>query len=265
MSGTRPPPPLKRLGQHFLIDPNIARNIVSLAALAPTDTVLEIGPGRGILTTQLCQVAAHVTAIEIDPRLSHYLAERYGTSPNLHLVWGDAMKYPLEKLPVGTVVVANLPYYLSTPLLFRLLEQRGRFSRMVLMLQKEVVDRVVAQPGTSPYGILSVMIQYAATATKSFTVPAHCFRPRPEVESAVLLLQMKRDQLLTPEDERRFVSLVKAAFAHRRKTLVNSLKTQGYPQEVVLRALRTLALPLAIRAEALSIEQFVALTHLLPP
>jgi 16S rRNA (adenine1518-N6/adenine1519-N6)-dimethyltransferase len=175
------------------------------------------------------------------------------------------MKYPLEKLPVGTVVVANLPYYLSTPLLFRLLEQRGRFSRMVLMLQKEVVDRVVAQPGTSPYGILSVMIQYAATATKSFTVPAHCFRPRPEVESAVLLLQMKRDQLLTPEDERRFVSLVKAAFAHRRKTLVNSLKTQGYPQEVVLRALRTLALPLAIRAEALSIEQFVALTHLLPP
>ncbi|MFN3682045.1 MAG: 16S rRNA (adenine(1518)-N(6)/adenine(1519)-N(6))-dimethyltransferase RsmA [Nitrospira sp.] len=256
---------MKRLGQHFLIDPNIARNIVSLAALAPTDTVLEIGPGRGILTAELCRVAAHVTAIEIDPRLSNYLAERYGTSPNLHLVCGDAMKYPLETLPVGTVVVANLPYYLSTPLLFRLLEQRGRFSRMVLMLQKEVVDRVVAEPGTPHYGILSVMIQYAATATKSFTVPTHCFWPRPEVESAVLRLQMKETLPLILEDERRFASLVKAAFAHRRKTLVNSLKNQGYPQELVVKALQTLALPMAIRAEALSIEQFIALTHLLSP
>ncbi|MCA1958437.1 MAG: 16S rRNA (adenine(1518)-N(6)/adenine(1519)-N(6))-dimethyltransferase RsmA [Nitrospira sp.] len=265
MERSAPPVPIKRLGQHFLIDPNIARKIVSLAALTSKDSVLEIGPGRGILTVELCQVANCVTAIEIDRRLYDYLIERDLSRSNLHLVPADAMVYPFEELPIGTVVVANLPYYISTPLVFRLLEHRRRFPRLVLMLQNEVADRLIAKPGTSDYGVLSVMAQYAATIEKSLKVSPRCFRPRPEVESAVVILHTREARILSPEEEFRFASLVKASFAHRRKTLVNSLKNQGYPQEAVLTALRALALPLEIRAETLSVEQFIALTRLLLP
>ena len=175
------PPPNKRLGQHFLIDPNIVRKIVALAELGPSDHVLEIGPGRGILTEALCHAVGRVTAVEVDPRLHAYLETRQVELPNVKLVCEDALAYPVENLPMGTVVVANLPYYISAPLLFRLLDQRDRFPRMVLMLQNEVADRLVAKPNGSDYGVLSVMAQYAAEITKSFRVSAQCFRPRPEV------------------------------------------------------------------------------------
>ena len=146
------PPPNKRLGQNFLIDPNIVRKIVALAELGPSDHVLEIGPGRGILTEALCHAAGRVTAVEVDPRLHAYLKTRQAELPNADLVCADALAYSVESLPMSTVVVANLPYYISTPLLFRLLDQRGRFPRMVLMLQAEVADRLVAKPGGSDYG-----------------------------------------------------------------------------------------------------------------
>jgi 16S rRNA (adenine1518-N6/adenine1519-N6)-dimethyltransferase len=256
-----PPAAIKRLGQNFLIDPNIVRKIVALAELTPTDTVLEIGPGRGILTEALCRATRHVTAIEVDPRLHAYLAERQPRFSNLTLVLDDAMTYPIERLPIGTIVVANLPYYLSTPLLFRLLNQRNRFPRMVLMLQNEVADRLVAKPGSSDYGILSIMAQYSADITKAFKVSGQCFRPRPEVGSAIVLLRTKKQRELSPEEESRFATLVKAAFAHRRKTLVNSLKDQGYEQKLVAGALNSLNLSPSIRAEILSIEQFIELTR----
>ncbi len=256
-----PPAAIKRLGQNFLIDPNIVRNIVALAALTPTDPVVEIGPGRGILTEALCRVTGHVTAIEVDPRLHAYLTERRPQCSNLTLVLDDAMTYPIEHLASGTVVVANLPYYLSTPILFRLLDQRNRFPRMVLMLQNEVADRLVAKPGSSNYGVLSVMAQYAAEITKAFRVSAQCFRPRPEVGSAVILLKTKPQRALNQEEEPKFAALVKAAFAHRRKTLVNSLKDQGYDHRLVAVALEALALSHSIRAEILSIAQFIELTR----
>ena len=256
-----PPAAIKRLGQNFLIDPNIVRKIVALAELTPTDTVLEIGPGRGILTEALCRAVGHVTAIEIDPRLYGYLAERQAQFPNLTLVFDDAMTYPIEHLPIGTIVVANLPYYLSTPLLFRLLDQRDRFPRIVLMLQNEVVDRLVAKPDSSDYGVLSVLAQYAAEITKAFRVSAQCFRPRPEIDSAVVLLKSKHQRALNQEEELQFSALVKAAFAHRRKTLVNSLKDQGYEQKLVAAALNSLGLSPSTRAEVLSIEQFIELTR----
>jgi len=256
-----PPAAIKRLGQNFLIDPNIVRKIVALAELTSTDTVLEIGPGRGILTEALCRATGHVTAIEIDPRLHTYLTEREGQFPNLTLALGDAMIYPLERLPIGTIVVANLPYYLSTPLLFRLLDQHDRFPRMVLMLQNEVVDRLVAKPGSSDYGVLSVMAQYAAETTKAFRVSAQCFRPKPEVGSAVVLLKTKPQRALNQEEELKFASLVKAAFAHRRKTLANSLKDEGYEQKLVADALDALTLSPSVRAETLSLEQFIQLTR----
>jgi 16S rRNA (adenine1518-N6/adenine1519-N6)-dimethyltransferase len=255
-----PPAAIKRLGQNFLIDPNIVRKIVALAGITATDSVLEIGPGRGILTEALCKSAGRVTAVEIDPRLHAYVAERQAQFPNLTLVLDDAMSYPIETLPVGTVVVANLPYYLSSPLLFRLLDQRDRFSRLVLMLQDEVADRLVAKGGSSEYGVLSVMAQYAADITKAFRVSAQCFRPRPEVDSAVVFLKTKELRPLSPENERQFAALVKAAFAHRRKTLVNSLKDEGYDQQTVVRALEALGVSPAVRAEVLSLAQFIEMT-----
>ncbi|MGE3978970.1 MAG: 16S rRNA (adenine(1518)-N(6)/adenine(1519)-N(6))-dimethyltransferase RsmA [Nitrospira sp.] len=261
MDSPLPPAAIKHLGQNFLVDPNIVRKIVALAELTPTDTVLEIGPGRGILTEALCRATGRVTAIEVDPRLHAYLAERQPQLSNLTLVLGDAMTYPIERLPIGAIVVANLPYYLSTPLLFRLLDQRDRFPRMVLMLQNEVTDRLVARPGSSDYGVLSVMAQYAAEITKAFRVSAQCFRPRPEVGSAVVLLKTKHQRALSQEEEPKFSALVKAAFAHRRKTLVNSLKDQGYEQKPVAAALEPLNLSPSIRAELLSIEQFIELTR----
>jgi 16S rRNA (adenine1518-N6/adenine1519-N6)-dimethyltransferase len=261
VSHSAPPAAIKRLGQNFLIDPNIVRKIVALAALGSNDSVLEIGPGRGILTEALYRVAARVTAIEIDPRLHAYLTERQAQFPNLTLVLADAMTYPIENLPSGTIVVANLPYYISTPLLFRLLRHRDRFPRMVLMLQDEVADRLVAKPGTPDYGVLSVMAQYAADITKAFKVSAHCFRPRPEVGSAVVLFRTKERRDLSLEKEPNFAALVKAAFAHRRKTLVNSLRDEGYDPNSVAGALRSLNLPPAARAEILSLPQFVELSR----
>ena len=264
MSSSDLPPPIKRLGQNFLIDPNIVRKIVALAELSPSDHVLEIGPGRGILTEALCHAAGQVTAIEVDPRLHAYLETRQVELPNVELVCEDALSYPVESLPMGTVVVANLPYYISTPLLFRLLDQRDRFPRMVLMLQNEVADRLVAKPDGSDYGVLSVMAQYAAEITKAFRVSAQCFRPRPEVGSAVVLLRTKQRRELSSEEEPKFATLVKASFAHRRKTLINSLKDEGYNQKSVIEALQWLTLSPTVRAEVLSVAQLIELTRRMP-
>ena len=264
MSTADLPPPNKRLGQNFLIDPNIVRKIVSLSELGSSDHVLEIGPGRGILTEALCHAAGRVTAVEVDSRLHAYLETRQAELPNVELVCEDALAYPVETLPMGTVVVANLPYYISTPLLFRLLDQRDRFLRMVLMLQNEVADRLVAKPNGSDYGVLSVMAQYAAEITKAFRVSAQCFRPRPEVGSAVVLLRTKERRELSPEEEPKFAALVKASFAHRRKTLINSLKDEGYDQKSVVEALDSLKLSPTVRAEVLSVPQFIELTRLIP-
>lgn len=257
------PPPNKRLGQNFLIDPNIVRKIIALAELGRDDQVLEIGPGRGILTESLCRMAGRVTAIELDPRLHAYLETRRAELPNVELVCEDALTYPVESLPTGTVVVANLPYYISTPLLFRLLDQRDRFPRMVLMLQNEVVDRLVAKPGGSDYGVLSVMAQYAAVSTKAFRVSAQCFRPRPDVGSAVVLLRAKDRTRVNHEEEAAFRALVKAAFAHRRKTLVNSLRDEGYAPHPLGETLQRLDIAPTRRAETLSVEDFLRLARAL--
>lgn len=258
------PRAIKRLGQNFLIDPNIVRKIVALADLTPEDLVFEIGPGRGVLTEALSRAAQRVVAVEIDPALHELLLARQAEWPNVELACDDALAYPIKSLPIGTVVVANLPYYISTPLLFRLLQFRDRFPRLVLMLQEEVADRLVARPGSSDYGVLSVMVQYAAEVGKAFKVSANCFRPRPEVGSAVVSVRMKQRRELSDQDEQRFASLVKAAFAHRRKTLVNSLKDERYDQKQVTDALNSLNLSPTVRAEVLSVAQFIDLTSRTP-
>lgn len=256
MSGPAFPRANKRLGQHFLIDQNIVRKIVAAAELTPDETVLEVGPGRGILTEALASVARRVVAVEIDPQLHRLLQARQSEWKNVEVVCADALSYSLEAVAAGTVVVGNLPYYISTPLLFKFLEHRHRFPRLVLMLQNEVADRLVAKAGTSAYGVLSVMAQYAADISKAFTVSANCFRPRPEVGSAVVVLRTKQNTLLSPEEEPAFAAVVKAAFAHRRKTLVNSLRDEGYDPQAVMDAISAVGIVSTVRAETLSLDTF---------
>lgn len=254
-----PPPARKRLGQHFLVDPNIVRKIVALAALRPDETVFEIGPGRGILTRALCAEARRVVAVELDVQLGGYLRESTGDCPNLDLRLGDALEFPYEELPEGTVVVANLPYYVSTPLLFKLLEARSRIDRMVLMLQSEVARRLVAQPATEDYGILSVLTQSAVAAQLAFPVSANCFRPRPDVGSSVVSLKVRRPPDPAVPDEARFVRTVRASFAHRRKTLANSLRDEGLPQSRIGEALAQAGIDPSRRAETLTLREFASL------
>ncbi|MGQ0811142.1 MAG: 16S rRNA (adenine(1518)-N(6)/adenine(1519)-N(6))-dimethyltransferase RsmA [Nitrospiraceae bacterium] len=253
------PPVLKRLGQHFLIDHNIVRKMLSLADLHVEDTVLEIGPGRGVLTAPLCAAARRVIALEIDSKLYQYLGEILRDCRNLELWRGDALEYAYDQLPYGTVIVANLPYYVSTPILFKLLDAHDRIDRMILMLQSEVAQRMVAQPGAREYGVLSVQTQYAAEVTLGFHVSLQCFRPRPEVASAVVRLHMRRRRRLPSTDEALFTRIVRASFAHRRKTLANSLRDEGWAANAIGAALSSVGIAPTRRAESLTVEEFIAL------
>ncbi|WP_447973654.1 16S rRNA (adenine(1518)-N(6)/adenine(1519)-N(6))-dimethyltransferase RsmA [Nitrospira sp. Kam-Ns4a] len=254
---------LKRFGQHFLIDQNIVRKIVAAAALGSTDTVLEIGPGRGVLTKALCAAARRVIAVELDSKLGAYLAGALADCGNLELRIGDALTFPYETLPKGTVVVANLPYYVSTPLLFRLFEVRDRLDRLVLMLQMEVARRLVATPGSADYGVLSVLAQFFSTPALAFSVSRHCFRPKPAVESAVVTLTLRGRRPVSVRDEEAFIRTVRAAFAHRRKTIANSLRDEGWAPEAIRRALETAGVQPSRRAETLSLLEFAAVADAL--
>lgn len=260
MSSAPPPRPRKRLGQHFLIDHNIVRKIIARAELDPDETVLEIGPGCGMLTQALCETGCRVLAVEVDPRLVAYLkTHAIAKYQNLDLRTGDALEFPYETLPQGTVVVANLPYYLSTPLLFRLLDARAGIHRMILMLQLEVAQRLVAKPGTREYGALSVLGQYFATSTLAFRIAATCFRPRPDVDSAVVHLVMRHDRSSDQEDEAFFREIVRAAFAHRRKTLSNSLRDAGFALSDIHNSLARAGIDPVRRAETLTVQEFMTL------
>ncbi|MDT7042642.1 16S rRNA (adenine(1518)-N(6)/adenine(1519)-N(6))-dimethyltransferase RsmA [Candidatus Nitronereus thalassa] len=253
-----PPPPLKRLGQHFLIDPNIVRKIIHEAAISPEDTVLEIGPGRGVLTGPLCELASQVIAIELDKKLAAYL-KQVCPYPNLDLKVGDALEFPVETLPPGTVVVANLPYYVSTPLLFQLLEQPSRINRMIVMLQLEVAKRLAAKPGSQDYGALSVLSQYRGKSRVAFKVPASCFRPRPDVESAVVTLSLFSGEKEDEPFSQLFTQTVRAAFAHRRKTMVNSFRDSGFLMPILQEAFDEARIDPKRRAETLTVQEFITL------
>lgn len=260
------PRPRKRLGQHFLIDPNIVRKILKVAALCPEDVVFEIGPGRGALTQVLCERVSKVIAVELDRLLVEYLAQTFAQQDALELHHGDALAFPYDTLPAGTVVIANLPYYVSTPLVFRLLEERDRIDRMILMLQREVAERMTATPGSRDYGLLSVVTQYRTKPRKAFVVPASCFRPLPQVDSAVVCLtgQAARD----PDDagfDEMFMKVVRGAFAHRRKTLINSCREEGWEDPVIRQALEQTGIDPRRRAETLTVQEFIALAQAVRP
>jgi 16S rRNA (adenine1518-N6/adenine1519-N6)-dimethyltransferase len=250
-------------GQHFLIDKNIVRKIVRLAQLQPGETVLEIGPGRGILTEALLEASGLVVAIELDAALCAHLRETIGARPNFQLIEGDALAFDYAQVPSPFLVVANLPYYVSTPLLFRFLEQRRRIDRLVLMLQEEVAVRLAAAPGGKEYGALSIAAQLWCDVRVSFKVPASCFRPKPKVGSAVVALMPLAQPKVAVRDEKMFFKVVRGGFAHRRKALLNSLRDEGFEAAPTAAALEKAGIDPRRRAETLSLTEFASLADML--
>ena len=247
--------PRKSLGQHFLVDENILRVIEGLADLQADDVVLEIGPGLGVLTRFLAARVAHVHAVELDRRLAAHLAGIERTTVH----WGDALRLDVTSLaPPPVKLVANLPYNVATPVVAESLAA-GQLRSWCVMVQREVADRFFAPPGTKPYGSVSVLVQLAATRTGFHAVSREVFRPRPNVESA--LVAFTRTGPGASVDVKR---VVEASFAHRRKTLANALALSGLAtRERAVEALRAIGRESAVRAERLEPGEFVALTEAL--
>ncbi len=256
----------KRFGQHFLTDPSFIHQIIEVADIQPEEIVLEIGPGTGNLTRALAQKARRVVAIELDRELVTFLQNTFATTPNVEIYQGDALEFPYPSLFSQAKVVANLPYNIASPLLLRLLEYSSLFSRILVMVQKEVAERIVSLPGRKSYGVLSLLVQYRARARICFLLPPAAFSPRPNVFSAFLESIPYSTPPVTVHDESLFVRTVKAAFAHRRKTLKNSLK-QAFSAEVNEQLLTEVLDKLGIeerrRAETLTREDFAALSNCL--
>lgn len=253
----------KKLGQNFLIDENIVRNIVAAAELSDKDTVLEVGPGIGTLTQGLAESGAAVVAVELDKRLLPVLDTTLEGYDNVRIVNGDILQVDIMQT-VGVdefKVCANLPYYITTPIIFALLEKRLPMERLVAMVQKEVAERMAAKPGGKDYGALSVAIQYYTEPEIAFIVPPSSFIPAPSVDSAVIVCKHREKPPVEVCDEALFFRVVKAAFSLRRKMLNNSLKNMGIKGEQVAKWLELAGVDGKRRAETLSLEDFAALTN----
>ncbi|MDI9514669.1 MAG: 16S rRNA (adenine(1518)-N(6)/adenine(1519)-N(6))-dimethyltransferase RsmA [Clostridiaceae bacterium] len=256
----------KSLGQNFLTDVNIIRKIVETAEVDKNDLVLEIGPGIGALTAQLAEKAGKVIAVEIDRHLLAPLSETLGDYGNVQVIHADIMQTDLWELTAdwdGSLkVVSNLPYYITTPIIMGLLESGIPWHLLVFMVQKEVVNRIVAMPGTKDYSALSVAVRYYAEPKLSFYVSRNCFIPKPDVDSAVV--KLKKRSLSQPADlSREFLfRVIRASFSQRRKTLLNSLGKQPWLEggkERLREVLIGMSLSENSRAETLSVEQFIYL------
>ena len=264
----------KSFGQNFLTDTNILQKIVDTAEIDDQVNVIEIGPGIGALTEFLAERAAEVMAFEIDHRLVPILADTLRDFDNVTVVNEDILKVDLTKhiqnfknpdLPIK--VVANLPYYITTPILMHLIESGIPFSEFVVMMQKEVADRISAQPNTKAYGSLSIAVQYYMTAKVAFIVPRKVFVPAPNVDSAILKMVRRPEPAVAVEDESFFFKVSKASFTHRRKTLWNNLTGYfGKTEEVkdkLTKALNQAGLSPSVRGEALSLAEFASLADAL--
>ncbi|MCF0142293.1 MAG: 16S rRNA (adenine(1518)-N(6)/adenine(1519)-N(6))-dimethyltransferase RsmA, partial [Parasporobacterium sp.] len=226
----------KKYGQNFLTDANILKGIVAAAAIGPEDTVLEIGPGMGALTGYLLEAAGHVVAVEIDRMLIPILKETLGEPENLTLINGDILKTDLRAI-LGPFteggrrvkVVANLPYYITTPIVMELLTEQELIESITVMVQKEVADRMEVGPGSKTYGALSLAVQYYASPKVVLNVSKNCFMPRPDVDSAVIKLDIYKEEErpVKASDEKKLFAVIRAAFNQRRKTLVNALGNAG--------------------------------------
>ena len=263
----------KKFGQNFLIDSNILENIIDAAEITKDDCVLEIGPGIGTMTQYLCENAREVVAVEIDKKLIPILEnDTLAAYDNITIINEDILKVDINKIvqekndgkPIK--VVANLPYYITTPIIMGLFESHVPLDSITIMVQKEVADRMQVGPGTKDYGALSLAVQYYAKPKVMLTVPASCFMPRPNVDSAVIKLTRYQDSPVKAADERFMFDIIRASFNQRRKTLVNGLTNASglkVTKEAVLAALEKMGLPATIRGEALTLVQFAQLSDIL--
>lgn len=248
----------KKLGQNFLIDARIVQGIVDAAEIKPGDRVLEIGPGIGTLTQGLAEAGAKVTAVELDKKLPAVLKETLKAYDNVTIVPGDILKVNIpEIMGEGPFkVAANLPYYITTPILMTLLERRLPITHMVTMVQKEVAERMTAKPGSRIYGALSVAVQYYTEPEIVLDVPPRSFIPAPEVMSVVVSCRVRQQPAVAVQDEKLFFRVVKAAFGQRRKTLANALRGAGFPKEQVRDALESAGIDPIRRGETLTLAEF---------
>ncbi|MCR5176487.1 MAG: 16S rRNA (adenine(1518)-N(6)/adenine(1519)-N(6))-dimethyltransferase RsmA [Anaerovibrio sp.] len=251
----------KRLGQNFLVDANIVRGIVDAVGAGPGDKILEIGPGIGTLTQGLAESGAAVTAVELDKKLPAVLAETLAGYDNVQIVPGDILKVDIPEL-MGNApfkVAANLPYYITTPILMALLEQHLPISILATMVQKEVALRMIAKPGTKAYGALSVAVQYYTRPHIAFDVPPRSFIPAPEVDSVVIVCDVRETPAVEVKDEKMFFKVVKAAFGQRRKTISNAMKGAGFRKEAIDLALSESGIDSGRRGETFTLKEFALL------
>lgn len=265
----RPVRAKKSLGQNFLIDSSYQKKIVGALELCEDDEVIEIGPGTGAITQHMVGKVRRFTAIELDDQLAAALRDRYADVPSFHLVHQDVMTVPIKEVAQSVEnakVVGNIPYNITSPLVFRLLERETRPALIVVMVQKEVADRMVAPPGDKEFGALSVGVQAIADAERLFVVPRGAFRPAPNVDSAVVRIVPKRPVPLTAVEERDLRDLTRAAFAMRRKQFQKILRSaEGYElaADDVVQLEHRLGYALTLRPEQLSAAQFVELSRML--
>ena len=259
----------KRFGQNFLIDTHVLDRIIEASEITKDDFVLEIGPGIGTMTQYLAEAAREVTAVEIDDALIPILKDTLKEWDNVTVLHGDILKTDIRKIadeknqgrPIK--VVANLPYYITTPIIMGLFESHVPVDSITVMVQKEVADRMQTGPGSKDYGALSLAVQYYAEPKIVANVPPNCFMPRPKVGSAVIRLTRHQNPPVTTLDEKLVFRLIRASFNQRRKTLSNSLKNSQelpYSKEEIETAITECGLPLNIRGEALTLEQFARLS-----
>lgn len=261
----------KKFGQNFLIDEHVLEKIISAAGIGPDDFVVEIGPGIGTMTQYLAHAARGVAAVEIDKALIPILQDTLSAYDNVTVINEDVLKVDLkelaEKMNEGrpVKVVANLPYYITTPIIMGLFESHVPVESITVMVQKEVAERMQAGPGTKDYGALSLAVQYYAEPYIVANVPPNCFMPRPNVGSAVIRLQVHKNPDIRVKDESLMFRIIRASFNQRRKTLQNSLSHDpqlGISKEVVARILEEMGLSATIRGEALSLPQFAQFSDL---
>lgn len=259
----------KGFGQNFLIDTNILENIADAAGITDEDTVLEIGPGFGALTQVVAERAKKVIALEIDTKLIPILEETLGEYNNIEIINLDVLKCDIAKLSEEKnggkpfKVVANLPYYITTPIIMDMLAKKDFVKSMTVMVQKEVAERMQALPGKGDYGALSIAVQFYADANIDMIVQPSCFMPRPKVASAVITLNIRENPPVELKDKDLFFKVVKAAFGQRRKTLLNTLCNQGgfgFSKEDMSEIIKSVGLDEKIRGEAMSIEEFAKLS-----
>ncbi len=260
--------PRKSAGQNFLTDHSILDKIEKAINCPPGDILLEVGGGYGALTERLLKKEKPLTVVEVDHKLFAMLEKKFGSSPNLRLIKGDILKTDLAPLapppPAKLTVAGNIPYYLTTPLITKLLTQYQPIVRRIyLMVQKEVADRLEAKPGTKDYSALTLCAQYYSQVKRVVEVPARCFKPRPKVDSAFVELVLKPQLPLEKDSEKAFFNVVRAIFQSRRKVITNSLKSLGKSPEQVLSALNKTGLDPQIRGEKLGIEKLMELSKAL--